>query len=141
MLFKLVCDKSQCQLCRIDRHVDFLQYIRKSTDMILMSVRDHKAFDLGNIFFEVSHIRNDKVDSQHVILWERKSTVHNNNAVAVFKGCDVHSDLFQSAQRNDLESGCTFTSTFAGASALRFILLFVLRFRRCFESSFCRCFG
>ena len=97
VLFEFVCDQTQCQFGGIDRYIDFLQYIRKGSDMILMSMCDHKALDLGNIFFKVGHIRNNKVDSEHVILREGKSAVHDHNAVAVLKGGDVHSDLLQSA--------------------------------------------
>ena len=97
VLFEFVCDQTQCQFGGIDRDIDFLEYIRKGSDMVLMSMCDHKSLDLGNIFFKVGHIRDNKVDSEHVILREGKTAVYDHNAVAVLKSGDVHSDLLQSA--------------------------------------------
>ena len=97
VFFEFVCDQPQCQFGGIDRDINFLEYIRKGSDMVLMSMCDHKSLDLGNIFFKVGHIRDNKVDSEHVILREGKTAVYDHNAVTVLKSGDVHSDLLQSA--------------------------------------------
>ena len=49
VLAKLVLNKTDGQLGCIDGNIDFLQNIGKSTDVILMSVGDHKALDLLNV--------------------------------------------------------------------------------------------
>ena len=71
--------------------------------MILMSVGDHKTLHFFIIVFQIGNIRDDQVDSQHIVLRERQTAVHHNNTVFVFEGSNVHSDLFQSAQRNDFQ--------------------------------------
>ena len=38
----------------------------------------------------------------NIIFRESKTTVYHNNAVFIFKCCDIHSNLFQTTQRNDL---------------------------------------
>ena len=106
MLFQFVADQSQCQLGSIDRNIDLFQHIRKSSDMILMPMSDHKSLHLGNIFLKVCYIRNDQIDSQHIVLRERKTTVYNYNTVAILKSGNVHSDLLQTAKWYDLKLGC-----------------------------------
>lgn len=103
VLFQFVADQSQCQLCSIDWNIDLFQYIRKGSDMILVSVGDHKSLNLGNIFLKIGYIRDDQIDSQHIILRERKSTVYHYNTVFILKSSDVHSDLFQTAKWYDLK--------------------------------------
>ena len=61
--------------------------------MILMSVCNEKSLDFINIIFQISHIRDDKIDSIHVIFRERQTTVHYNDAVFVLKSSNIHSDL------------------------------------------------
>ena len=70
--------------------------------MILVTMGDKETFDLVLVLFQVRNVRDNQVDSQHVILWECKSAIHDNNAFAIFESRDVHSNLFQSAQWNDL---------------------------------------
>ena len=96
--------------------------------MILMPMGDHKTFDFRNIFFQIGNIRNDKVDTEHVILRECQTTVHNHNAVFVFESCDVHSDLLKSTKRNNFPlrplreavRSCGFCTFFTAALPLFF---------------------
>ena len=71
--------------------------------MILVSMCDHKRFDLVEILLQKRRIRDHKIDAEHVVLGERQSAVHYHNAVAVYESSDIHTDLFKSPQRNDLE--------------------------------------
>ena len=102
MLFQLVGDQCQGQLCGIDRHIYIPEYIRQCPDMILMPMGDHKSFNLGNIILQISHIRDHQIDTQHIILRESKTAVHYYNAVIIFKSCNIHTDLLKSSQRDDL---------------------------------------
>ena len=74
--------------------------------MVFMTMCDHETFDFGNIFLQIGHIRNDKVDTKHIVFREGKPAVNDYNTVFVFKCCDVHSDLLKSAKRNDFQLGC-----------------------------------
>ena len=71
--------------------------------MVLMSVGDDKSLHLGRIVLQICDVRDYQVDSQHVILRECQTTVHHNNTVFVLKGSNIHTDLFQSAQRYDTQ--------------------------------------
>ena len=77
--------------------------------MVFMSVGDHKAFYPVNIFLQIGNIRNDKVDSQHIILRKGQTAVDDHDAAAVFKCCDIHSDLLKTAKRDNADR---FTGTF-----------------------------
>ena len=73
--------------------------------MILMSMRDHKSLYLFDIVLQIGNIRNDKINSQHVILREGKTAVYHNNTVLIFKGSNVHTNLFQTAKWDHFQSG------------------------------------
>ena len=96
------------QLGRVNGQVHFPQYIRQRSDMVLMAVGDHKPFYLLNIVLQIGHVRDHKVDSQHILLRESQTAIHDNNTVFVLKGSDVHSDLFQSSERNDAQFSVVF---------------------------------
>ena len=96
--------------------------------MILMPMGYHKTFDFRNIFFQIGNIRNDKVDTEHVILRECQTTVHNHNAVFVFESCDVHSDLLKSTKRNNFQLGCSSASPAGSCTKLWFLYGLYCRF-------------
>ena len=70
--------------------------------MILVSVRDHKSLYPVHVFLQISNIRNYQIDSQHVVVREGKTAVYHNNTVLVLKRSNVHSDLLQTSQGDDL---------------------------------------
>ncbi len=39
--------------------------------MVFMTMGDHKSFDFLDIILQISNIRNDQVDSEHILLRER----------------------------------------------------------------------
>ncbi len=53
--------------------------------MILVAVGDHKSFDLGNIFLQICYIRDDQIDSEHIVLRESKTTVYDDDTVLILK--------------------------------------------------------
>ena len=111
MFLQLVGDQRKGQLRGIDRHVHFFQYIRQRADMVLMAVGDHKPLHLGNILLQIGNVRDHKIDTQHVVLRKRQAAVYYYYTVSVFECCNIHSDLFQTAQRNDLQLLTTLPSS------------------------------
>ncbi len=65
--------------------------------MVLMAVGDHKPFDLVQILFQVSDVRDYQINAQHIVRREGQAAVYYDNAVVIFKSGNVHADLFQTA--------------------------------------------
>jgi len=65
--------------------------------MILMSVGDDKTFDLVDVALQISNIRDDQVDTQHIIRRKCKTAVYHYNGVLILKCGNVHTDLLQTA--------------------------------------------
>ena len=101
VFLQLVLYQGNGQLGAVYRHVDLLKDIGKGADMVFMSMGNDESLDLLDIVFQISDIRNHKIDSQHVVARERQSAVHHNDRVLVLKGGDVHSDLLQTAKGDD----------------------------------------
>ena len=113
MLFQLVADQRKSQFGGVDRCIYFLQYIWKRTNMILMTMGDHKSFHLGNILFQVGNIRNYKIDSRHVIFRKSESAIYYYYTIFILKSCNIHSNLLQTTKWNDLQLGAIVSFTWS----------------------------
>ena len=50
----------------------------------------------------MGYIRDNQIDSQHIVARECHTAVYYNNAVFIFEGSHIHTDLFQTTERYDL---------------------------------------
>ena len=103
MFLQLILDDSHGQPGGVYRDVHLLQDVGQRTDMVLVSVRDHKALHLLDVILQIGDIRNHHVNAQHIVIGEGKSAVHHNNTVLVFEGSNVHTNLLQASQGDDLQ--------------------------------------
>ena len=104
VLSQLVLNQCNGQSGSVYRDIYLLQNVRKCSDVILMSMRNDKALDLVDVVLQIRDIRYHAVNTEHIVLGECQTAVHHNNTVFVFEGSDVHSDLLQAAERNNLQS-------------------------------------
>ena len=102
-LFKFVLYDAHGEPCGEHRDIDLLKNIGQRAYVVLVPVGYDKALDLVDIVLKISGVRNDKIDSEHVVLRKRQSAVHNNNTVSILEGSDIHSDLLKPSERNDPE--------------------------------------
>ena len=100
---ELVLDQGGSEPGGIYREVQLPQDIGKGSDVVLMTVGDIKALQLLHVLLQIGHIRYDQVDAQHLLIRERHSAVHHDDAVLILEGRDVHSDLFQASQGDDAD--------------------------------------
>ena len=103
VLGQLGFDDAAGQSGRVDRCVALTQNIRNSADMVLMSVGDHIAAQLVQVALEVRCIRNDQVNTQHIVIRKGNAAVDNYDVIAVLDHRHVLTDLVQAAERYDLQ--------------------------------------
>ena len=129
MLSQFLFDNTHSKLCRIDWQVNFFQYIRQCANVVFVSMGDHKALNFLNVVFQISNIWDYQINSQHIVLRECQSAIHNNNTVSEFEGSDVHSDLLKTSERNDSQfSVFPFLQTLHLHVLLHLILIFLQTF-------------
>ena len=121
---QLVLDQSHGQLRRINRNIHLRKNIGKRADVIFMSVRDHKALHLLLILYQVADVRNNLIDTWHIIVREGHTAVHDNNRIVILDRGDIHADLIQSSQRNN--------SNFLSRRLLVFLLFAISGFLQTF---------
>ena len=97
VLGQLVLNNAHGKTGCVDRDINITQHIGQCSDMVLMSVGDDETFYLVDVILQIGYIRDDQVDSQHVICWERQTAVHHNNTVLILEGSNVHTNLFQTS--------------------------------------------
>ena len=71
--------------------------------MVLVSVRDDKSLYFFHVFLEICEIRYHDIDSEHLILRERKTAVYDEYLIVTLNECAVLSYFFHSAKRDDPE--------------------------------------
>lgn len=71
--------------------------------MVLVAVRQQQRPHLRAVFLQKRQIRRDDIDSQKLRFGEHHAAIDHDDIVAVPKGHDVHPELSQSAERDDLQ--------------------------------------
>ena len=66
-----------------------------------MTMGNKESLYLIKILHQICCIRNNEINSQHIICREGQSAIHNNNTVFIFKGSNIHSNLFKTTKRNN----------------------------------------
>ena len=103
VLLKLQLNERCGERHRVDRHIQLLEDIRHSADMILVSVRDYDSADAGGIGLEIADVRQNHVNAVHILVRKAHAAVNDDYIAAELKDSHVLSYLAKSAQRNDLQ--------------------------------------
>ena len=85
---------------------DIPQHVGQGTDVVLMAMGQENRPDLCLVANQIADIRNDHVNSVHIIVRESHSHIHNDDVIAVLVDRQVLADLVQSAQRNNFQFFC-----------------------------------
>ena len=86
----------------VDGHVNLREDVRQGADVILVTVRQHDAFDTVAVFQQIRDVRNDEVDAEHVLRREHQSRVDDEDVAAEAQHRHVLADFPESAQGDDL---------------------------------------
>ena len=87
----------------VDRDVQLRQDVRQRADVVLMAVSNEKTADTFPVPDKIGHVRYDQVHPRHILRGKSQSAVHHDDAAGVFKRRDIHADLFQTAERDDID--------------------------------------
>ncbi|MNK59668.1 hypothetical protein D3C87_787860 [compost metagenome] len=95
MLLELGLDQARGQGGRVDGHdhVELLQEVGKTADVILVAVRDVDAPEVLLILQHDRVVRKDQVDSEHLLGGEGEATVENQEVRAGADGPHVLPDF------------------------------------------------
>ena len=100
---EFVFENSESKSCAEYRHVYFLKKIRYSAYVVLVTVSKNYAFNFFFVVYKISYIRNDEINSEHIVAGKAETAVYNDNVVAVFKHGKVLCYLAESAERKYFE--------------------------------------
>ena len=62
-----------------------------------MTVGDDEAFYLVDVPLQIGNIRDNQVNTQHIVGRESKTAVYDHDGIFVLKRGNVHADLLQAA--------------------------------------------
>ena len=69
--------------------------------MVFMAMGKQVTADMIPFPHQVGDIRNHKVHSQHVLLWEHTAAVHDDDIIFILKNIHVFADFIHTAERDD----------------------------------------
>ena len=81
MFFKLALHKTKCKSCTINGNIKLFEEIRKSTDVILMSVGQDNTSELIYIFLNIRIVRKYDINSKKLTVRKSHSAVDNKHIV------------------------------------------------------------
>ena len=97
VLTQLPLNESDGELRAVDGHIENLEKIRQTADMILMSVGyDYSAYPV-RVALDIGEIGKHEIDSEHILIRERKSAIDKEHILAVFKQCHILAHFIQAA--------------------------------------------
>jgi hypothetical protein len=103
MLFELAFDVGEGELRAVDGYVEVGEDPGEAADVVLVTVREDDAADLGAVLDEVGDIRDDDVDAEEFFFGEHEAGVNHDDVVAVVEREAVHAELAKSAERDYLQ--------------------------------------
>ena len=71
--------------------------------MVLMAVREDQPAYLLSVGFEVSDIRQDDVDTVHILIREAHAGINDDYIAAAFIGCHILAYFAQTAERDNFQ--------------------------------------
>ena len=105
VLLELPLDKPESQPCAVNRHIELFQEIGQSPDMILMPVGYRHTAQLVAVLLDVSKIRDNYVNAQHLAVRECKSAVDDEHVIGAFDNGEILAYLVESPERDYLHRG------------------------------------
>ena len=101
VLFELQLDHGRRQRRRINWDIEFLEHIRHSADVVLVAVGQDDAADAAGVGFEIADIRQNNVDTVHILVGETHAAIDHDNVAAKFIGSHILADLAETAKRDN----------------------------------------
>ena len=90
----------------VNGNAQFVRIIRNGSYMVLVTVRQHDAANLVDIFFDIRDVGENCVDAGTVLARKFHAAIHDDNVVAEFEGCHVFSYFAHAAQKNHSDGFC-----------------------------------
>ncbi len=101
MLFKLVPYHSQRKGGSENGSVDIPKQVRQRTDVVFMGMGQNDSQNFGFVLPDIIHVRNNKINTQHVVFGKHQARVNNDKAVDILNDHHIEANFSQPAQRDN----------------------------------------
>src|SRR5690349_8363300 len=103
VLFKLVFRQAEGEMGRINGHVELLQDVRQSAQVIFVAVREDNRRDLFTKLFQNIEIGNRNIDAVDALFRKAHARVDDEHFVTKAQQRAIHPKLANAAEGNDFE--------------------------------------
>jgi hypothetical protein len=90
----------------VDRDPQLIEEIGNRADVILVAMGDEDRTDVVGMLSQVTDIRQEHIDPEHVFFREPDPRIDDDDIVAIFEDDHVLADLAKAAKEHDFQSVC-----------------------------------
>ena len=102
MFTQLPLNETDSELRAVDGHIENLEKIRQTADMILMAVGyDYSAYSV-RVALDIGEIGKHEIDSEHILIRECKSAIDKYHIALTFIERHILADLVKAAEERDI---------------------------------------
>ena len=83
------------------RQLQVVDQVGQRAHMVFVAVRDDDADDAIALVAQIAPVGQDQVDAQHVVAWEHKAGVDDQDLIVNLEKRHVLADLAEAAERDD----------------------------------------
>src|SRR5688500_18316654 len=86
----------------VDRHVEFLEDVRKRSQVVLMTVRENDRGEVISVLFEKIKVGDTDVHPVNAFFRKPHSGVNDDHFIVIAHSHTIHPELADSAERDEL---------------------------------------
>ena len=93
VFFQFPFNEATYEFRRVYGHIYFIEQVRQTADMVFMAVRDDDGPYFVPVFNQVTHVRDDEVDTEHVVIREGQAGVDDDDIISVLDDRHILADF------------------------------------------------
>lgn len=93
VFFQFPFNEAAYEFRRVYGHIYFIEQVGQTADMVFMAVRDDDGPYFVPVFNQVTHVRDDEVDTEHVVIREGQAGVDDDDVISVLDDRHILADF------------------------------------------------
>lgn len=93
IFFQFPFDEAAYELGGVYGHIYFIEQVGQTADMVFMTMGDDDGPYFVPVFNQVTHVRDDEVDAEHVVIREGQAGVDDDNIIPVLDDRHILADF------------------------------------------------
>ena len=93
VFFEFPFNEAAYQFRCVHGHVYFIEQVGQAADMVFVTMGNDDSSYFVPVFNQVTHVRDDEVDAEHIVIGEGQTGIDDDNVVSVLDNRHVFADF------------------------------------------------